>query len=606
MASLIEDYALIGDCQTAALVDRNGSIDWLCLPRFDSQACFAALLGTNKNGRWRIAPTENIRSVRRQYRKNTLIVETEFETSSGCVRLIDFMPPRTNQPDLVRIVEGCKGTVSMNLEFCVRFDYGAIVPWVRRHNHGLRATAGPDTVYLHSPVDLHGENMHTEAAFSVSEGERISFTLLWCPTREAEPECRDAEKQLEDTVRWWRDWCDKATYDGQWSAAVTRSLITLKALTYLPTGGLVAAPTTSLPADIGGARNWDFRYCWLRDATFTLYALITGGYLDEARKWRDWLVNAVAGVPEQIQIMYGLAGERRLTEFALEWLPGYENSAPVRVGNSAWNQFQMDVFGEVMDALHVARRRGLPPDENAWRVQLGLLRHLESIWTEPDAGIWEVRGPRRHFTHSKIMAWVAFDRGVKAVENFGLEGDAEKWRGLCDEIHAQVCQKGFNSEKNTFVQYYGSEKLDASLLLIPHVGFLAADDPRVKGTVEAIEQELTDDGFVYRYRTSESLEQIAGSEGTFLICTFWLIDNLALQGRMPEAKKRFERLLSLCNDVGLLAEEYDPFNKRMLGNFPQAYSHQALINTARNLTRAGGPAEDRCAGHGDETNQRHS
>lgn len=593
MSRRIEDYALIGDCQTAALVATDGSIDWLCLPRFDSGACFAALLGNEENGRWQIAPTEEVRHVRRQYRENTLILETDFETSSGRVRLIDFMPPRTTEPDLVRIVTGLEGTVAMRMDLRLRFDYGSIVPWVRRRDHVLRATAGPDTTYLHTDVETYGEDYHTIAEFTVSAGEQIPFTLLWCPTHFPQPECRDPLCQCEDTEQWWRNWCGQCTFTGEWQDAVMRSLITLKALTYAPTGGLVAAPTTSLPEKLGGVRNWDYRYCWLRDATYALYAMMTGGYFDEACHWRDWLVNAVAGTPDQTQIMYGLAGERRLPELELGWLSGYEGSVPVRIGNAATNQFQLDVFGEVMDTLHVARRNGMEPNENAWRVQRAMLHHLETVWQEPDEGIWEVRGPRRHFTHSKVMAWVAFDRGVKAVERFHLHGDADRWRMFRDEIHEQVCRLGFDSELNSFVQYYGSRSLDASLLMLPLVGFLPAHDPRIKGTVQAIQTHLMTDGFVHRYRARKELDNLPPGEGAFLLCTFWLIDNLALQGRRDEAREMFERLLSLRNDVGLLSEQYDVASGRMLGNFPQAFSHLGMINTARNLAGAGGPAEDR-------------
>ncbi|REJ91595.1 MAG: glycoside hydrolase family 15 protein [Planctomycetota bacterium] len=596
MPSKIEDYGLIGDCQTAALVSREGSIDWLCLPRFDSPACFAALLGNDEHGRWMIAPTEKVKSVRRSYRENTLILETEFETDSGRVRLIDFMPPRTTEPDLVRIVEGVEGRVSMRTDLCIRFDYGSIVPWVRRRDYGLRATAGPDTLDLHTDLELHGENEHTAGEFTVEPGQRVALTLLWRHTHEPPPKCSDPVEQLEGTEHWWRDWCEHCTYDGEWREAVMRSLITLKALTYAPTGGLVAAPTTSLPEKLGGVRNWDYRFCWLRDATYTLYALVTGGYLEEAGAWRDWLMNAVAGTPSQTQIMYGLGGERRLTEWEVDWLPGYENSAPVRVGNAAAKQFQLDIYGEVMDALHVARRYGMEEDENAWRVQRALLKHLENVWREPDEGIWEVRGKRRHFTHSKVMAWVAFDRGVKGVEKFGLEGDAEKWRNLRDEIRDEVCRRGFNKELGSFVQHYDSSEPDASLLMLPLVGFLPHGDARVRGTVRLIEERLVNDGLVHRYRCHESLDNLPPGEGAFLLCTFWLIDNLALQGRRDEAREIFERLLSLRNDVGLLSEEYDTNETRLLGNFPQAFSHLGLINSARNLTESDGPAENRADG----------
>lgn len=593
MASLIEDYALIGDCQTAALVSRNGSIDWLCFPRFDSGACFAALLGTPENGRWQIAPAGEVRDIRRRYRDGTLILETEFETDEGAVALIDCMPPRTSSADLIRIVEGRRGRVPMRMELVIRFDYGSIIPWVRRTEEGIRAIAGPDTLYCQIEVEHRGEDLHTVADFTVDEGERIPFDLLWNRTHYPAPPPRNVEKMLQETEQWWREWSDRCTYEGPWKEAVVRSLITLKALTYAPTGGLVAAATTSLPEHLGGVRNWDYRYCWLRDATFTLYALMTGGYIDEARQWREWLINAVAGRPSQLQIMYGVAGERRLTELELDWLSGYEGSVPVRIGNGAFNQHQLDVYGEVMDALHFARRMGLPPDENAWRVQNALLNFLETDWMKPDEGIWEVRGPRRDFTHSKVMAWVAMDRAVKAVEEFGITGPVDKWRKLCSEIHGEVCREGFDADLNSFVQYYGAKHLDASLLMLPLVGFLPADDPRMRGTVDAIEKYLVRDGFVDRYPTIPEIDGLPPGEGAFLICTFWLADNLALQNRYREARELFERLLELRNDVGLLSEEYDTEHRRLVGNFPQAFSHVGLINTARNLAQRGGPAEDR-------------
>jgi GH15 family glucan-1,4-alpha-glucosidase len=593
MPSLIEDYALIGDCETAALVARNGSIDWLCFPRFDSGACFAALLGTPENGRWLIAPSGNIRGIRRRYREGTLILETDFETDSGSVRLIDFMPPRAELPYLARIVEGKSGQVPMRLELIIRFDYGRVVPWVRRTEWGIRATAGPDTLDCRTKVNLRGENMRTAVDFNVSEGQRIPFGLVWSYTYGPEPQDRDVEQNLYNTEAWWREWSDRCTYTGQWREAVLRSLITLKALTYAPTGGVVAAVTTSLPEQLGGVRNWDYRYCWLRDATFTLYALMIGGYIDEASAWREWLVNAVAGKPSEIQIMYGLAGERRLTELELGWLPGYEGASPVRIGNDAHNQYQLDVYGEVMDALHLAHRAGLKPSENAWRVQMALMEFLEKGWKEPDEGIWEVRGPRRHFTHSKAMAWVAMDRAVKAIKRFGLEGPVDRWRRLCNEIHDEICRNGFNPELNSFVQYYGARELDASLLMLPLVGFLPPTDPRICGTVEAIQKHLMGDGFVQRYSTDPKIDGLPPGEGAFLACTFWLADNLALQGRYDEARGIFERLLDLRNDVGLLSEEYDPRARRLVGNFPQAFSHVGLINTARNLSGVGGPAEHR-------------
>jgi GH15 family glucan-1,4-alpha-glucosidase len=584
---------MIGDCQTAALVALDGSIDWLCFPRFDSGACFAALLGTPEHGRWQIAPAEGIRSISRRYRDQTLILETEYETDSGAATVIDWMPIRTAEPDLLRIVVGTRGQVAMRMELVIRFDYGSIVPWVRRTGRGIRATAGPDTLYCNTDIPLRGADMHTTADFTVSAGQRVAFELTWTPTHLPAPPERDPEQSLRETEDWWRAWASRCTYQGEWREAVLRSLITLKALTYAPTGGLVAAVTTSLPEQIGGVRNWDYRYCWLRDATFTLYALMSGGYTDEARAWREWLINAVAGMPSQIQIMYGLAGERRLTELELPWLPGYAGSAPVRIGNAAHQQLQLDVYGELMDALYLARRVGLEPDENAWRVQLALIAALETAWQAPDEGIWEVRGPRRHFTHSKVMAWVAMDRAIKSVEAFGLTGPIDRWRRVRAAIHDQVCREGFDPQLNAFVQYYGSKDPDASLLMLPLVGFLPATDPRVRGTVELIQHRLMRDGFVERYPSGPSVDGLPPGEGAFLICTFWLADNLALQGRQAEARALFERLLALRNDVGLLSEEYDPQSRRLLGNFPQAFSHLGLINTATNLTHGVGPAADR-------------
>ena len=593
MPSPIEDYALIGDCHTAALVARDGSIDWLCFPRFDGGACFAALLGNEEHGHWMIAPAGDVRRVHRRYRDGTLVLETNYETADGEVTLIDCMPPRSRAPDLVRVVVGRRGQVRMRMQLIIRFDYGSIIPWVSRTDKGIRAVAGPDTLILRAPVDLRNENFRTEAEFTVSEGERVPFVIIWHPSHEPEPEMIDADETIASTDEWWREWSGRCTYDGPWRAAVIRSLITLKALTYAPTGGIVAAPTTSLPEHLGGVRNWDYRYCWVRDATFTLYALLLGGYVEEACAWREWLLRAVAGEPSELNIMYGLAGERRLTEVELSWLPGYRHSAPVRIGNAACEQFQLDVYGELMDAMHLARRGGLEPDENAWWVERALTEFLESAWREPDNGIWEMRGPKRHFTHSKVMAWVAVDRMVKAVERFGLEGPVERWRSLRAKIHEEVCRKGFDRERNTFVQYYGGRELDASLLMIPLVGFLPPSDARVKGTLGAIERDLMAEGFVLRYRTKPDVDALPPGEAAFLACSFWLADNLALSGRKEEAQRLFERLLSLCNDVGLLSEGYDPGNKRLLGNFPQALSHLALVNTACNLSRDRGPAADR-------------
>jgi GH15 family glucan-1,4-alpha-glucosidase len=593
MPSPIEDYALIGDCHTAALVARDGSIDWLCFPRFDSGACFAALLGTEEHGRWLLSPMGKIHHIQRRYRPGTLVLETDYETDDGAVTVIDCMPPRSQEPDVVRVVVGRRGQVSMRMQLIIRFDYGSIVPWVRHIDNGIRAVAGPDTLVLQTPVTLRGENFTTIAEFGVSEGQWVPFVLTWHPSYDQRPAAIDPRETISQTERWWQAWSDRCSYQGRWREAVVRSLITLKALTYAPTGGIVAAPTTSLPERLGGVRNWDYRYCWVRDATFTLYALMLGGYVDEACAWREWLLRAVAGKPGQLNIMYGLSGERRLTEIELPWLPGYHGSAPVRTGNAAWQQFQLDVYGELMDTMHLTRRYGLNPDENGWRVQRALMDFLESAWREPDEGIWEVRGPRRHFTHSKVMAWVAVDRMIRGVERFALEGPVERWRTLRATIHEEACRKGFDRNQNSFVQYYDSTDPDASLLMIPLVGFLPASDPRVRGTVAAIERRLMMDGFVARYPTKEHVDGLPPGEGTFLACTFWLADNYALLDRQKEARQLFERLLDLRNDVGLLAEQYDPVNKRLLGNFPQAFSHVSLVNTARNLSRAKGPAEDR-------------
>lgn len=589
----IEDYALIGDCHTVALVARDGSIDWLCLPRFDCGACFAALLGNPQNGRWQISPSVPVKTSRRSYRGDTVILETDFETDHGAVTVIDFMPPRTTAPEVVRIVRGRRGTTPMRMELVIRFDYGSIVPWVQHVERGMRAIAGPDALYCRSDVALRGEGLSTVADFSVAEGQDVAFALTWSETHNTMPEERDWRTSLAETEKWWTEWAAQCTYRGPWDDAVMRSLLTLKALTYEPTGGIVAAPTTSLPEHIGGARNWDYRYCWLRDATFALYALVVGGYREEARAWREWLVRAVAGTPSELQIMYGVRGERRLTEIELKWLDGYEGSKPVRVGNAAHRQYQLDVYGEVMDVMQLARRAGLPPSKTTWRVEHALLEFLESGWKEADEGIWEIRGPRRHFTHSKVMAWVAMDRGVNAVETFGLPGDSRRWRAIRDEIHKEVCEKGFDPSLQSFVQHYGSQEADASLLMLPSVGFLDAHDPRMLGTVKLIERQLLNDGFVQRYRTNSNVDGLPGTEGAFLLCTFWYADNLALQNRAREARKIFERLLDLRNDVGLLPEEFDPVQKRFLGNFPQAFSHIGLINTARNLAAAGGPSEDR-------------
>jgi GH15 family glucan-1,4-alpha-glucosidase len=586
----IEDYGLIGDLQTAALVGEDGSIDWACFPRFDSGACFAALLGTSDHGRWLVAPREDAWAVDRRYQPRTLILETSWETEDGAVRVIDFMPPRGNAPDIVRIVEGIRGKVEMSSELVIRFDYGLTIPWVRRIDGDERlAVAGPDALSFRSGVEHRGENMRTIGEFTVREGERVPFSLTWYPSNEVPPDPIDPEKALQETIDYWSDWTRQCSYSGKWADEVQQSLIVLKALTYAPTGGIVAAPTTSLPERIGGERNWDYRYCWLRDATLVLLAFINAGLLAEARSWRAWLLRAAAGDPAALQIMYGVAGERRLTELTLDWLPGYEGSRPVRAGNAASDQFQLDVFGEVLDAMHHARVHDLESSEEAWSLQRSLLRFLEDAWKEPDEGIWEVRGGRRHFTHSKVMAWVAFDRGIRAVEEFGRSGPVERWRQVRDEIQREVLERGFDPELNSFTQSYGSKRLDASLLVIPLVGFLPADDGRVMGTVAAIERELYRDGFVYRYADDEAGRDVDGlppGEGAFLPCTFWLVDNFALQGRIDEAEELFARLLSTRSDLGLLAEEWDPESRRQLGNFPQAFTHVALVNSAFNLDQA--------------------
>src|SRR5262245_43698333 len=589
----IEDYALIGDTHSAALVGLNGSIDWLCLPRFDSGACFAALLGNKSHGRWSIAPAGGARGSARRYRADTLVLETDFESDAGAVRVIDFMPPRQGEPDVIRVVEGLRGDVPMEMELIIRFDYGRFVPWVRQVDGHLGAIAGPDALALWSDVPTFGKDLTTRAEFVVRPGERVCFVLMWHPSHEPAPPPLKPLEALDDTTKWWREWVAAGSYQGRWRDEVVRSLITLKALTYAPTGGIVAAPTTSLPEKIGGVRNWDYRYCWLRDATYALYALMIGGYTDEATAWRDWLLRAAAGDPASLQPMYGVAGERRLTELELDWLPGFANSIPVRIGNAAVNQFQLDVYGELVDALHLGRRRGIAADKAAWAFERAVLSFLTRAWREPDEGIWEVRGPRRHFVHSKAMAWVAFDRAVKAVDRFGLEGPVDEWREDRKEIYEQICRDGFDSGRNTFTHYYGSTEPDASLLMLPLVGFIDANDPRMLGTVAAIEQDLLENGFVRRYRPHEDVDGLPPGEGAFIACTFWLADNYSLQGRRDEAVRIFEGLLSLCNDVGLLAEQYDVSARRLLGNFPQAFSHVMLINTARNLSGGRGPAVDR-------------
>jgi GH15 family glucan-1,4-alpha-glucosidase len=597
MSSRIEDYAIVGDCETSALVARDGSVDWLCWPRFDSGACFAALLGGPENGRWLVAPCAASTRTTRRYRKNTLILETDIETTEGEVTLIEFMPPRGKASDLVRIVVGKRGKVAMRTELIIRFDYGSLVPWVtRREDRTLCAVSGPDMVVLRTPVELRGEDRKTVGEFTVSAGDTVPFVLTYGPSHFHLPTRIDPMAALADTEAFWRDWSGQFEGADEWSEPVLRSLITLKALTYRPTGGIVAAPTTSLPEQLGGPRNWDYRFCWLRDATFTLLALMNGGYYQEAKAWQAWLLRTLAGDPSQVQIMYGLAGEHRLTEWEVPWLQGYEGAKPVRIGNAAAEQVQLDIYGEVMDALHQARRHKLAADEAGWVLQQALLRHLETIWAAPDQGIWEVRGGPRQFTYSKVMAWVAFDRAIKSVEQFGLPGPVDEWRAIRMKIHDEVCRKGFNPEVGAFVQSYGAKELDASVLLIPLVGFLPPDDPRVRSTVEAIEQRLMVDGFVRRYDPSVTDDGLVGSEGAFLACSFWLADNLVLLGRQDDARRLFQRLLALRNDVGLLSEEYDPRAKRLVGNFPQAFSHVTLVNTAYNLTRARKPAEQR-SGH---------
>jgi GH15 family glucan-1,4-alpha-glucosidase len=595
MALAIEKYALIGDCETAALVGNDGSIDWLCWPRFDSAACLAALLGGVEHGRWLVGPRAAAYRVQRRYRAGTLTLETDFETADAAITLVDFMPvEKSPTSNLVRIVVGRRGTMAMQCELVLRFDYGSVVPWVTRLPNGqLRAIAGPDLVTLSCDVPLRGENLTTKSEFEIHEGQRLAFVLTYCPSHLEPPAPVDAEASLKQTELFWKEWSARSQYDGEWPEAVQRSLITLKALTYAPTGGLVAAPTTSLPELIGGERNWDYRYCWLRDSTLTLLALMDAGYFDEARAFREWLLRAVAGQPSGIRIMYGLAAERRLPEDVLDWLPGYEGSRPVRIGNAAAGQAQHDVFGEVMDALHQARQSGLTDGDESWALQLALLQHLERIWQQPDHGIWEVRDGPQHFTHSKIMAWVAMDRSIRSAEQFGLEGPVQSWRRARAAIHDDVCRKGYSNQLQSFVQTYGSNNLDASSLLIPIVGFLPASDPRVSSTVRAIQERLTVDGLVLRYRTEETRDGLPPGEGVFIPCSFWLADNLVMLGRAEEARQLFSRLLGLSNDVGLLSEEYDPHARRHLGNFPQAFSHLALVGTALNLARGPKPVEQR-------------
>ena len=593
MALRLEHYGLIGDCGTAALVGRDGSIDWLCLPRFDSSACFAALLGRPEHGRWLIRPVADDARSRQGYRGDTLVLETEFDSASGRVSIIDFMPLRGEAADLVRLVEGVSGRVAMRMELTIRSHYGEIIPWVRRTEDGLVAIAGPDAWRLRAPVPLRNENFATYAEFTVAKGQRLAFDLTWSPSHLPSSSRLDCERALHDTDDFWRGWSARCQYDGPWREPFIRSALTLKALTYAPTGGMVAAPTTSLPEQLGGVRNWDYRYCWLRDATFTLMALMRAGFVDEASAWREWLLRAAAGKPSQARIMYGIAGERRLPEYQLERLSGYADSRPVRIGNSAHVQFQLDVFGEVADALHQARRSGIAPDEFGWKLERALIEFLESNWQRPDCGIWEVRGPARHFTHSKVMAWVAFDRAIKSIDRYRLEGPIDRWRALRDRVHRDVCEQGFNAAIGSFVQEYGGTRLDSSLLMIPLVGFLPPEDRRVQGTVDAIQRHLMDAGFVARYRTARDLDGLPEGEATFLLCSLWLSDNLALLGRHDEARRVFERVLAVRSDVGLLSESYDVAAARLVGNYPQAFSHVGLINTVRNLAEISGPANER-------------
>jgi GH15 family glucan-1,4-alpha-glucosidase len=591
MPGRIEDYALISDMQTAGLVGRDGSVDWLCFPRFDSGACFAELLGDRDNGQWRLSPVGAESCSRRRYVEGSLVLETEWETPDGSVRVTDFMPLRNEAPDVVRIVEGLTGRVEMRSEVRLRFDYGRIVPWVRHLDGLIAAVAGPDSVWLASTVPHHGRDFASYANFVVEAGDRVAFVLTWHPSWQPRPDPVDAFAALEETTAFWAEWSGHCTYDGDYREAVVRSLATLKAMTYEPTGGIVAAVTTSLPESIGGVRNWDYRFCWLRDATFTLQALVKTGYSVEACAWREWLLRAIAGDPASLQILYGIAGEHRAPELELDWLSGYEGSRPVRIGNGAVDQLQLDVYGEVMDTLWLARSYGLDPNEDAWRMQLKLMDWLESGWDQPDEGLWEVRGPRQHFTHSKVLAWVAADRAVRTIEESGLPGPVDRYRALRDTIHADVCAKGYDADRGTFTQSYGSREVDAALLLIPQLGFLPPEDERVRGTLRAVREDLAvDDTFVLRYRTgAEGVDGLPGDEGAFLACSFWLADALVMDGQLDEGRALFERLLELRNDVGLLAEEYDPRLGRQLGNVPQAYSHLALVHTALNLANAPGP-----------------
>jgi GH15 family glucan-1,4-alpha-glucosidase len=585
VSSRIEDYAIIGDCQTAALISNTGSIDWMCLPRFDSSACFAALLGGRENGRWMLGPVGGARRVERAYRKGTLVLDTTFHADGGIVTVTDCMPARDRTPQLVRVVRGVRGRVRMATELVVRFDYGSIIPWVRKDEGSLSAIAGPDSLRIQSDVPLHGRGFTTVGEFEVGEGDAVGFALSWHASHVKKPADVNPHDVVVRAERGWREWSSGCTYRGEWREPLLRSLITLKALTHATTGGIVAAPTTSLPEAIGGVRNWDYRYCWVRDATFTLLALVQNGFVEEALAWREWLLRAVAGDPSKLQILYGLDGARRVREEELPWLAGYEGSRPVRIGNAAYQQRQLDVYGEIMDAMYQAHKSGMSPDPETWKLRRKLLEFLETCWDEPDDGIWEVRGPRRQFTHSKVMAWVAFDRGVRRLESLGGDGPLERWKALRDRIHDDICRKGYDPTMGSFVQYYGAKAVDANLLMMPLVGFLPATDPRVLGTVRAIETDLLQDGLVRRYRPERELDGLPEGEGLFLPCSFWLADNYALVGRHDDARRLFTRLLSLCNDVGLLSEEYDVRSGRLVGNFPQAFSHVSLVNTARNLTQ---------------------
>lgn len=589
----IEDYGFLSDTETAALVGRDGSIDWLCMPRFDSGAFFARLLGTDENGFWKISPKGEVLKASRRYRGDTLILEMEFETAEGCVRLTDCMPLRDEYPDIVRTVEGVRGRVEMEMCLVLRFDYGRIVPWVQRVEGGITAMAGPDAIILRSDVELHGKELSTVAQFTIGAGESKAFVLTWYPSHKQPPEAEKSAESLRRTEEYWTKWAHHAKPAEEWRDAVVRSLLVLKGLTYAPTGGIVAAATTSLPEQAGGTRNWDYRFCWLRDATFTLYSLLDAGYHREAAAWRNWLLRAVAGSPAQMQTLYGAAGERPSLEYELLYLAGYAGSKPVRVGNAAAQQFQLDVYGEVIDVMHQARRLGVTCDPNAWQLERCLVKYVAEHWVEPDMGIWEVRGPARHFTHSKVLAWVAMDRAVQACEKFGLEGHVEEWRAVRDRIHAEVCERGYNPKLGAFVQSLDSDKLDASLLMMPLVGFLPASDPRVLSTIAAIEKNLMSGGFVLRYHTETEVDGLPEGEGAFLPCSFWLVDCMNLTGRYDEAREMFERLLSLRNDLGLLSEEYDPRTRSLVGNFPQAFSHVALLNSASNLGKHRGPAEER-------------